>query len=159
MSAPITRYYFVRNKQGPFGEEWARIWITDDGCFTTISDYGNWGYWWSCPGCEFRKFLCRCDEGYLSSKLSQGEHEFDGEATVEAIRRRIVELRRERQLTREQAHEEWERVHPKPSRGYIDPRGQFSNMDNEIEAHEWYLETNLVDPAELLVYRSSCRCS
>ena len=147
---PQTRSYTVRR-----GLEWARIWITDDGCFTTLSDHGNFGYWWSCPGCEFRKFLCEMDDYYLSRKLAVGRHEFDGEASVKTIRSRICDLRRQQCLTREQAQAEWDLVHPKPSSGWGDGmRGAFSNMDNEIEAHEWYVATDLGDAAELLKYRT-----
>jgi hypothetical protein len=144
-----TRLYTVR-----LGTEWARIWITDDGCFTTISDYGCFGYWWGCPGREFRKFLCQVDDDYLGRKLARGRHEFDGEESVKAIRYRICYLRREQCLTREQAQIEWNLVHPKPKGcSWMSRLGAFSNMDNEVEAHEWYLETKLDDPAEFLRYR------
>jgi len=149
---PQTRLYTVRTRE--FGG-WARIWITDDGCFTTISDYGNYGYWWGDPGCEFRQFLCQVDDYYLGRKLAAGRREFDGEASVKAIRNRICHLRRQQELTREQAQAEWELVHPKPT-GWsgLSRRGLFSSMNNEVEAHEWYLETKLDDPAELLSYRT-----
>lgn len=95
--APVTRFYTIRKQ--PHGP-WARIWITDDGCFTTISDHGNFGYWWGSPGQEFRKFLCSCDDYYIISKLSGGQEEFDGDATKKVINERLKELHRDGEDTR-----------------------------------------------------------
>lgn len=66
---PVTRFYQI--KPGESG--WARIWITDDACFTCVSDWRNWGYWWGNPGQEFRRFLISCDESYLTTCLMQGD--------------------------------------------------------------------------------------
>lgn len=81
-----THMYTVRTPN----RAWARIWITDDGCFTVISDHGNYGYWWGSPGCEFRQFLCNCDDYYLIGKLSHGDTEYDGEATRQRIREELT---------------------------------------------------------------------
>lgn len=162
MSAPTTRFYYLRSGGQSFWRAssaararvaaWARIWITDDGCFTTISDHGNYGYWWTAPGCEFRKFLCGCNTDYLANKLRHGETEFDGEESVKQIRRHICEWRRDGTLSRERAAEEWELVHPKPEGRWA--RGRHSSMVNEIEANRWYEETKLDDASELLCYRT-----
>lgn len=100
---PITRFYEV--KPGKSG--WARIWITDDGCISIMSDWGNYGYWFGSPGCEFRLFLTGCDDDYLGNKFAAGKTEFDGEETVEAIRERILYLRRERRISFLAARQEW----------------------------------------------------
>lgn len=100
---PITRFYEVNaGKPG-----WARIWITDDGCISVMSDYGNYGYWFGDPGCEFRLFLTHCDDDYLGNKFAGGKTEFDGEATVELIRERILHLRRTGSLAASVARDEW----------------------------------------------------
>lgn len=66
---PITRFYQI--KPGQSG--WARIWITDDACFTCISDWGNYGHWWGGPGKEFRLFLAGCDDSYLTGCFIAGD--------------------------------------------------------------------------------------
>jgi len=148
--APLkTRFYAV---SVPNGAEWARIWITDDGCFFTISDYGNYGFWWHAASGDFRKFLCGVDADYLTGKLADGAREFDGEASVKAIRRQIVEGRRSGSFTRGEAAYEWDLVHPKPDRR-LAGCGRYSHMDSDVAAHEWYLETDFRDVSELLCYR------
>jgi hypothetical protein len=96
-----TRLYIVQREHSC--DVWARIWITDDGCFTTISDHGNYGYWWGSPGCEFRQFLCNCDDHYLTSKLAAGRREWDEDATRDAIRKGIQHLHAEGEDTREES--------------------------------------------------------
>jgi hypothetical protein len=66
---PVTRFYQI--KPGESG--WARIWITDDATFTCVSDWGNYSYWWGGPGCEFRLFLARCDDSYLTGCFLGGD--------------------------------------------------------------------------------------
>lgn len=91
MTAPvILRRYVV--KDGARLEGWAIFVIGSDGYFSSVSDFGNYAYWWSNPGCEFRRFLTRAaeDPGYFITKLSPGM-EYDGEATEKAIRDLISE--------------------------------------------------------------------
>lgn len=91
MKIPVTRFYQVR--VAPPHIEWARIWITDDGCISILSDYGNYGYWFGgLPPCGMRAFLVGCGDDYLSNKFSAGEREVDHEATEKAIRKEIHEL-------------------------------------------------------------------
>ncbi len=100
---PTTRFYEV--KPGKSG--WARVWITDDGCISIMSDGGNYGYWFGAPGCEFRKFLMGCDDDYLGNKFAGGKKEFDGEETADAARELILRHRREKSLSAEDARREW----------------------------------------------------
>jgi hypothetical protein len=125
---PVTRFYMVRGEHF----EWARIWITDDGCFSCLSDFGNYGYWWGAPGCEFRKFLCHIQDDYLMSKLNSGERdEYDADATLKRWQRRICQLRREKELTRDEASKEWTLLE------------NCSGLYSEFDLHEWYLTTKL----------------
>jgi len=100
---PTTRFYEV--KPGKSG--WARIWLTDDGCISILSDWGNYGYWFGSPGCEFRLFLTGCDDDYLGNKFAGGKTEFDGEETADAARELILRHRREQRLSAEDARNEW----------------------------------------------------
>lgn len=71
---PQTRLYQIK----PDESGWARIWITDDGAFTCLSDWGNYGYWWGNPGQEFRRFLATCDDSYLTGCFINGDRENTG---------------------------------------------------------------------------------
>ncbi len=132
MRFPKTRFYQVRV---PNRSEWARIWVTDDGCISVMSDYGDFGYWFGSPGCEFRRFLTGCGDDYLLNKFSSGEQEFDSHATERAARDLVLESRREKSIDRETAREEWDAV---------------CNVDwsCEYSRSKWYFEeTKLVDCA------------
>lgn len=104
---PVTRFYSVHVQRPNI--EWARIWITDDGCFTTISDYGNYGYWWGgLPEIGMRRFLIQVDDDYLLGKLSAGERESDVAETANNVKREIISRRRDGLFTREEARDEWD---------------------------------------------------
>lgn len=104
---PITRFYQVRV---PGRSEWARIWITDDGCITTISDHGNYGYWFGAPGCEFRKFLTGCGEDYILNKLSDGERDVNHDLTVAALRKKLWDLMGDGEIDKQEADREEEHL-------------------------------------------------
>ena len=136
MKIPVTRFYFVRDV-GSWG--WARVWITDDGCISTISDYGNYGYWFGSPGCEFRKFLIGIHAEYLVRKFTESDKSVcNGEKSFKAIKREICERRRRGSLDRLQAREEWELAH------------EHRDMGAQEQVH-WYEHTKL-DAPEILVY-------
>lgn len=116
---PITRFYQV--KPGKSG--WARIWITDDGCISIMSDYGNYGCWFGAPGCEFRLFLTHCDDDYLGNKFAGGKKEFDGEETADAARELILRQRREKRISADDARHEWNELP--------------TVFDHEIDYAEW----------------------
>lgn len=120
-----TRFYEIN----PRKSGWARIWITDDGSFSCLSDWGNFGYWWGSPGCEFRRFLTGCDADYLGNKFGGGRSEFDGEATRKAIKRVILKKRRDR-WTREEARAEWRHL-------------QDSDLDDPVGLNDWVHGTTL----------------
>jgi len=126
---PVTRFYEV--KPGKSG--WARIWITDDGCISVMSDWGNYGYWFGSPGCEFRLFLTGCDDDYIGNKFAAGKTEFDGEETVEAVRERILYLRRQCRLSHADAQREW-RALPK----YFDTPEDFASWVRETKLQDVY---------------------
>ncbi len=129
----VTRSYQVR-VQGR-GSEWARIWITDDGCISIVSDYGNFGYWFGAPACEFRMFLMGCGDDYLARKFAAGEEELDSHATEKAAKRLVLDERRAQRITREQARDEWDMV-------------VAVDWSSEYDRCKWYFEeTQLVDCA------------
>jgi hypothetical protein len=80
-------------------EGWAIIIIdTDIGFFSVVSDWGNYAYLWSSPGCEFRKFLIGLEVDYLHGKLMQGRPDkevFDGCSTRASVRGYLIEHNQE----------------------------------------------------------------
>jgi|GEM_PF-2930322 hypothetical protein len=137
---PTTRFYQVRAVE--HRSEWARIWITDDGCISILSDYGNYGYWFGAPGGEFRRFLTNCGDDYITNKLSEGRRNLDQRATELNAKRLVLRARRDRSIDRETARDEWNAV-------------RDVEWDNEYSRSKWYFEeTKLVDygATEVLVY-------
>jgi hypothetical protein len=116
---PTTRFYEV--KPGKSG--WARIWITDDGCISVMSDWGNYGYWFGSPECEFRLFLTGCDTDYIGGKFAGGKTEFDGEETADAARELVLRHRRSGKLNAADARREWDAIP--------------TAFDHEIDYAEW----------------------
>lgn len=146
---PITRFYQVRPtcRDDPSRQstEWGRFWLTDDGCLTILSDYGNYGYWWSNTGGEIREFLIGCDDGYLMRKLAAGEREFNGRSTVRAIRELIISWRRDGSLSKERAREEWSLL------------DRYSDMNHPDEFREWAGRTEFGDAWEFAAYEIPCQ--
>lgn len=96
--------YDVRAETG----QWlATVFVGADGVFSTVSDYGNYGYWWRNPGCDIREFLWTTNADQLVSKLSP-EWETDYDASEIEIKRCIIRLRREGRLTADEARDEWD---------------------------------------------------
>lgn len=85
----------------------ALVVITDDGYFSTVSDYGSYAYWWSSAGDDFRRFLIGRDDDYVVGKLAPG-YEYHGDATLAAVKEAIIQVRRSGALTRDEARDEWE---------------------------------------------------
>jgi len=122
----ITRLYEI----SPRKSGWARIWITDDGSFSCLSDWGNFGYWWGAAGCEFRQFLIGCDDDYLGNKFSGGRSEYDGDGTEMAIKRVILRKRREQRISAEEARMEWRRL-------------GFCDLETPVGLNDWSNQTTL----------------
>ena len=50
----------------------AQVVITDDGMFSAISDYGNFGFAWRAYGHNFKEFLISIKNPYFADKMSTG---------------------------------------------------------------------------------------
>jgi hypothetical protein len=100
----------------------ATIVIADDGYFSTVSDYGNYAYYWSHAGECFRSFLAQLDDDYLLSK---------------AVKSEILRLRRSRSLSCDEANGEWIllRAHE-----HLEERENFATWFQESKLEErWEL--------------------
>lgn len=131
------------------GEGWATVFMTSDGFFSTVSDYGNYGYRWSNWGhLPFLEKFLDLSSDYILGKLAPEQH-YDAKATHGLIVRAIAERRRGRFLslswTKEQAREEF---------GHLvgcDVRG-----GSEVEFADWYRKTSLgPDSYEYAVFSPS----
>jgi hypothetical protein len=126
------RRYRLRTDQG----RWvADVVISDDGYFSTVSDYGGYAHFWGDAGCEFRRFLCGLDADYLCGKLSRGR-EYDDEATLRAVKRAILDGRRGGRLSKDEARREWELL------------GKAGDLGTREEWAVWSQETKLEDAYE-----------
>jgi len=116
------------------GEGWAVVFLDARGIITTVSDYGDYGYWFGSIGGDgdLRGFLCRCDDGYLMRKLAPKEV-YDGAATEAGIRKHILEYRREGNYEKDFARREWDLI---------------AETDIEHDFRVWYEETEIGDAAE-----------
>ena len=104
LDGSTVKRYDLSSKQG---EGWATIVLGPDGFFAADSDFGGYAYsWpWNEPG-DFREMFLSFDGDYILRKIARTE--YDGEATAKAIRKRICELRRNCDLSRADARDEWE---------------------------------------------------
>lgn len=93
--------YNIRLKGGDHWRcAWAMISISADGVFSAQTDCGDFSYRWGSFGDCFKTFLidiCSKDTGYLYRKISSSEREgkVDMEKTIENMKRRIIQNRRE----------------------------------------------------------------
>lgn len=98
--------YDIRAKDG-YG--WAIILIDEKaGLFSTVSDYGNYGYIWTHHGCKsIKEFLLGMEKDpyYFMNKLAQGERIFDAKETFKECGEAVIKARRADTITKEQARE------------------------------------------------------
>lgn len=96
---------------------WANFTVNEStGEFSILSDWGNWAYRWHTDrlgkGVKLTQFLLTCDADYIVRKLAvegaqdlKDEIDFDG--TLENLKIRIVEARRAKEITKENARRFW----------------------------------------------------
>jgi hypothetical protein len=142
--------YRLRNPRGAWV---ADVIMRSDGYFSTVSDYGNYAYWWGSPGGEFRAFVAQLERqsDYVCSKLARRAEWYDAEGTLKAIKQHILTYRREGSMTKERAAEEWDILVEVcggfASRGMRD----VSEMDQH-QFHQWYERTQIGDAHEFMRY-------
>jgi len=134
----LTVWRYVLHGRG-LGDGWAIVLMDATGFFSVVSDYGNYGFRWTAFGDNFRAFITKIDAHYALTKLAYGQEAFDGEATEARIRKGILELRRHRHLSKDDARKEWDLL------------GQY-DVTNYADATRWYDDTELGDAAEYIVH-------
>jgi hypothetical protein len=134
VSDPIRmwRYYLPNVK----GMGWAEIVLCSTGFFGAVSDYGNYAYAWRSRGPEdIRRFLLDIGPDYMQGKIAPRE-DYDGARTARAVRKCILDERRHRRMTREEALREWWLI------------GQHSDLDRSEHFALWCQETKIGDAYE-----------
>jgi hypothetical protein len=84
-----------------FGERDGRYW----GTLLVDSSFGAYGHTWTHCGEPFPAFLADIDADYLLGKIST--RVLDEKKMVESIRRTLLRMRRDNQISAEQAREAW----------------------------------------------------
>jgi hypothetical protein len=129
VTTPTIRRYVLPSIKG---EGWAVVVIGSDGYFSTVSDWGNYAFWWKHHGRDdFREFVIGLAQSpdYFVGKVAPGKV-WDGEKTEASVKREICLMRRNRDVSREVSREAW---------NAIESRGVFTPMRFE----DWRRSTEL----------------
>jgi hypothetical protein len=124
------------------GEGWAIAFLDAIGCFTVLSDYGNYGHRWPQAGWgpgDFRVFFLQTDDDYVMRKLARRDTYY-GDRTLRAVKERILECRRTEFRSREWARQEWDLL------------DRYDRLYSREDFAMWYTHTRIEDPSELAVY-------
>ena len=120
--------------KGQLCQGWATIIVGSDGFFAAVSDYGNYAFRWGSPGVDdFRKFLLLAEQSpdYFISKLSPHPYPYDGQKTLAAVKAYLLQERRNGNLDKETAREEW---------GLLE---ENEDLNNEMVFWDWCRATSI----------------
>jgi hypothetical protein len=124
------------------GEGWAIAFLDSIGCFSVLSDYGDYGHRWPEAGWGpggFREFFVQCGGSYVLGKIARREAYYAAR-TVRAVKDSILESRRHGNMTCERARDEWDLLRRHES--------LYSREDFAM----WYQQTQIDEAYELAVY-------
>ena len=88
------------------GLDYAIFMIDDNGMFSCQSSFGNYGYFWSSFGDNFKEFLCNLRSDYLLTKLSKRDY-FNTEEYIETCKNILIKMRHEDEINKKEAREAW----------------------------------------------------
>lgn len=140
------RYSIPVEKEDGFSG-WAVVFMDENGCFSVVSDYGDYGHHWPRNGFapqDFRAFILQCDGDYIRRKIAP-QLEYWGEGTLKEVRSTICRMRREGLLTRDRARKEW---------GLL---ARHDNLYSEYDFVFWGQETTLGNISEISRRRPSAQ--
>jgi hypothetical protein len=89
------------DKSGDRERNWFRISIS--------SDYGEWAYFWSHPGDNWREFLCKVSMDYVAGKFDCDRY-FDLEATVRSLKQDVINWRKDKECGKDAAREAFDAI-------------------------------------------------
>lgn len=130
----------LRRYQVRLNGTWGDFYL-DGSALVIHSDYGSYGhsfYLGRQPDIDLRQFLVGADTHYLMKKLRPYFYppQINAPETQKSVRQHILEHRREKDYTREEARREWDRTH--------------QLHWGEAEVHRWHDETEIPDASELI---------
>jgi hypothetical protein len=101
--------YDIKPKQG---SGWGIFTIDEKGgMFHCQSDYGDYSYMWPNHGSKsFKHFLCEINAHYLLNKVAERDC-FNHEKSFKEWEKAILNMRKERDCTKEQARDAWYFIH------------------------------------------------
>lgn len=147
--------YRLRTERG----SWlADILIREDGFFSTVSDWGNYAYWWRGFGeGDFRRFLITLNGEYVAEKLESGHSYYNPEKTLRRVKERLLRERREGGLAKEEARREWTLLASLLGAGFTLTKPEFRRATemSEFAFGKWCEETALHDAAASAFYGAS----
>jgi len=123
-------------------EGWAVFLLDAYGMLSVASDFGNYVCHWPRGGWgegDFRRFLLRCDNSYLVSKLGGGRSRINGPRTKQSIKEHICRLRRERDCSAEWARTEWSHL-------------KYHDFEDDSDVAVWLGETRIEEAWDLCCY-------
>lgn len=131
------------------GSEWAKVFLESgvDGSYhwgdlSIVSSLGNYGHHWGSIGEKsFEQFLASLDSDYALKKITNYAHEeFDFDATIAAIRARIIRRRKEDRhlgIPREAAREIWDGIEAIETEGQMGEGVFCEKVSSTIGAPWW----------------------
>lgn len=103
------------------------------------TQYGAYGHHWSSCGQPFKEFLADFKPGdidYVMSKMTSHDYtEFDGEATINAAKRCLLDDRRQKSLDKETAREVYDSLCD------LDPEASADLMCGELSEIEYFQDS------------------
>lgn len=125
------------------GEGWAVVVMGSDGYFSTVSDYGNYAYWWSHHGTDdFRKFMLTADADYVRRKLNP-EMVLDSRETEKALKQIVLRARRRREIDAYDAREWFDRCY---LHNEVDLADWFNNYPGKLPDEYWEAHHTMAAP-------------
>lgn len=110
--------------------DWCHATIDDEYWTLSItSDHGNWSYRWNTETGRTLTAAIASDFGtdYMACKLCPDRSKYDPDETEKGCKRRIIEARRDGDLTREEAREAWRGLEDV---GWDDERQTYDDLGN-----------------------------
>lgn len=136
MSDGITTSTFSEISVHADGERARILWEEPKGWVVILSSYGCWSYaWWSIGEQSLQEFLADLDSYYMGKKMLGADLDvLDPKETAQGIRQHILESRRDGDMNKDEASEEWDMVK------------QFE--DGDMDFREWGSCTSICDQWE-----------
>ena len=112
-SGQLKYWHFV------FTSGWATFTVNEDtGSFSIESDWGNYSHRWPIDATgepSMVAFIASCHSEYILRKFAYDQHrgfksQFDIDRTLQGFRERVIECRKDEQLTKKEARQCWEEL-------------------------------------------------